>query len=208
MRTEPLIDLTAAQKHMPIGFPIIDPDEPLGRSQLAGLEMHGFASAHLAASHRALWRRIAELEAQLPGQTLVPPPSVVTQGSLDPAKLEPQKPAMDLQIEWTNDCQGKKDFDGDLVAISTRYWPGHAFVLNATHPEDGIQQVPAGLPSAKSKVRLFDGHPHHNGWSETLLEKDFEGDTFAEVAAQVETWAQEQAERIVKAMRTEFQAAT
>lgn len=62
MRTEPEINLEAAQAHMTEGFPIIDPDGLLGKVQLAGIEMHGFASAHLAASHRALWRRVAELE--------------------------------------------------------------------------------------------------------------------------------------------------
>ena len=25
---------------------------------------------------------------------------------------------------WTDDCQGKKDYDGNMVSISTRYWPG------------------------------------------------------------------------------------
>lgn len=64
LRTEPAIDVFAVQKHMPEGFPVIDPDTPLGQVQLAGVPIRGFASAHLAASNRALWRRVAELEAE------------------------------------------------------------------------------------------------------------------------------------------------
>ena len=28
-----------------------------------------------------------------------------------------------LVARWTDDCQGKKDFDGRLLSYSTRYWP-------------------------------------------------------------------------------------
>jgi len=27
------------------------------------------------------------------------------------------------EFKWTNDCQGKKDFDGPIVTLSSRYWP-------------------------------------------------------------------------------------
>lgn len=66
-RLEPEIDLDAANEFMPEGFEIIDPDTMLGRAQLAGMEIHGFASMHLAASNRALWRRVAQLEVELSG---------------------------------------------------------------------------------------------------------------------------------------------
>jgi hypothetical protein len=26
-------------------------------------------------------------------------------------------------IKWRNDCQGKKDYDGRIVHVSSRYWP-------------------------------------------------------------------------------------
>ena len=28
-----------------------------------------------------------------------------------------------VSARWTNDCSGKKDFDGRIVDLSTRYWP-------------------------------------------------------------------------------------
>lgn len=62
MRTEPKIHINAAQVHMPEGFPVIDPEEPVGQAALAGMELAAHGSMHLAASNRALWRRVAELE--------------------------------------------------------------------------------------------------------------------------------------------------
>lgn len=97
---------------------------------------------------------------------------------------------MKLNIEWTDDCQGKKDYDGDVVAISTRYWPSRC------------QQN--GRVSAKCSIIISDGYPHHNGESEELAFKDFEGETFEQVSAQVKMWAQEQANRVYSALRTEF----
>ena len=32
-------------------------------------------------------------------------------------------PHLLLAAEWTDDCQGKKDYDGDVLAITTRCWP-------------------------------------------------------------------------------------
>lgn len=28
-----------------------------------------------------------------------------------------------INARWTDDCQGKKDFDGTIIDISSRYWP-------------------------------------------------------------------------------------
>lgn len=64
-RLEPEIDLEEVNKFMPDGFKVIDPDTMMARAQLAGIEIQGLASAHLAASNRALWRRVAELEVTL-----------------------------------------------------------------------------------------------------------------------------------------------
>ena len=110
---------------------------------------------------------------------------------------------MKLDIKWTNDCQGKKDYDGEIVAVSTRYWPGHMTVFDSREPEKGFHEVPAGNPSAHCSITLSDGLL--NGEYEDLIEADFKGDTFEEVAAHVEVWAQEQMNRVEKALRAEFQ---
>ena len=30
---------------------------------------------------------------------------------------------MNVPAKWTDDCQGKKDYDGKILCLSTRYWP-------------------------------------------------------------------------------------
>jgi len=111
---------------------------------------------------------------------------------------------MKLNIKWTDDCQGKKDFDGDIVAISTRYWPGQVTVYDTAHPERGLHEISRGCPSATSTIILTDGFPHHNGDSIDLAQQDFEADTFEEIDSQVQAWTQLQMDRITKALCAEF----
>lgn len=113
---------------------------------------------------------------------------------------------MKLNISWTDDCCGKKDYDGDIVAVSTRYWPrgGSVMVLD-TSTRQGLQKFDDGSkPSATSSIMLSNGYCQHNDETEDLISKAFEGETFEDVAAQVETWAQEQMNRVVKALKAEF----
>jgi hypothetical protein len=101
-----------------------------------------------------------------------------------------------LPVEWTDDCQGKKDYDGDLVTISTRYWPrgGGISVLDATgFKTNGDQSI---LPSAHSTIYL--------GETVKLADREFEGETQEEVQRAVEDWAQEQFARICAVLRREF----
>lgn len=105
---------------------------------------------------------------------------------------------------WTDDCSGKKDFDGEIIAISTRYWPqGGGF-----HIYDGVnfyQNTKGSPPSAKSSF-LLRASPDEDGSDEptTLVSKKFEGDSFESVRAQVEEWAEGQYVRIVSALLREF----
>lgn len=111
---------------------------------------------------------------------------------------------MKLNIEWTDDCQGKKDYDGDIVAVSTRYWPGPVTVFDTATPEKGLHEIPGGKPSATCSIMLSNGYPHHNDETVDLISRDFEGDTFEAVAKKIETWAQKQMNRVEKALRAEF----
>lgn len=98
-------------------------------------------------------------------------------------------------IEWTPDCQGKQDFDGELIHLSTRYWPagGSAHILDTAKPELGLQPLhdPAIKPHAHAAIYIG-GNAEHK-----LAERDFKADTEAEVKALVETWAQQQFDQIV-----------
>jgi len=107
--------------------------------------------------------------------------------------------------QWTDDCQGKKDYDGRLLSISTRYWPGPGssgtMVVNAQPGQAAvITTAPYGTrPSATATICLNHGAPDHYGYGDSLVwrEKDFEADTEAEVKALVEAWVQERFDEVV-----------
>jgi hypothetical protein len=112
-----------------------------------------------------------------------------------------------LAAKWTNDCGGKKDYDGDILSVSTRYWPedGGFWIGD----EKGFRKNDIlSKPSAKCSLCFWDGsegtREDTGGAYSNLISADFEGDTFEEVAAKVEAWAQEQTDRAVAALRREF----
>lgn len=113
-----------------------------------------------------------------------------------------------LDIQWTDDCQGKKDYDGNILAISTRYWPrGGGFTLFNTadmqfQENDARPHIP---PSAKSELVLR--HRADDGdWRDwtILASQGFEGETQEDVQRQVEAWAQAQMDRVVAILREHF----
>jgi hypothetical protein len=124
-----------------------------------------------------------------------------------------------VPAHWTPDCSGKQDYDGEILSISTRYWPrgGSATIFNNGRFEsDGSnpQRQRTIPPSASSSIilhvgpivdydpaRHLDGHAEH---AVTLAEREFEGETEEEVKGQVEAWAAEQYARIVAALRVAF----
>lgn len=113
---------------------------------------------------------------------------------------------MKLAAEWTNDCQGKKDYDGEILSISTRYWPrgGGFWVMNNEGPgRVSIQENdarPEIKPSAHSSLIV-----RHDGDNySTLAEAEFEADTEGEVKAAVEAWAQVMMDKAVEALSNAF----
>lgn len=102
---------------------------------------------------------------------------------------------------WTDDCQGKKDYDGRLLDISTRYWPGPgggSMTFDTGTREFGT--LPYGpKPSAKSSILLRHGEPDKYGYGDYLVwrEQKFEADTEAEVKFHVEAWVALQMAEIV-----------
>ncbi len=113
-----------------------------------------------------------------------------------------------LDARWTDDCQGKKDYDGDILSISTRYWPrgGSALVFDSSHPELGLHKPdrPDIKPSAHSSLMLRYADADGDADDLKLIEKEFEAETQEEVQSQVEAWAQEQMDRAVAVLRKEF----
>lgn len=108
---------------------------------------------------------------------------------------------------WSNDCQGKKDYDGRLLSISTRYWPGPsgggAMLLDMDTGQCGTVAY-GPKPSAHAAIHINHGAPDEpDGYGDytALCEAEFSGDTEEEVKAKVEAWVKEKANAIVAALR-------
>lgn len=82
---------------------------------------------------------------------------------------------------WTLDCQGKQDWDGVLVELSTRYWPSN-YQSN-------------GKVSTNCSI-LLAGEP--------LVSKEFEADTESQVKAITEAWGRGRLDEIVQVLRCHF----
>lgn len=110
--------------------------------------------------------------------------------------------------EWSNNCQGKKDYDGRLLSISTRYWPASPTSLNAYDTKTGKwSEVPyGGTPSASAAIHINFGEPDQYGYGDyaTLVEKEFSAPTEAEVKALVEAWVKETCETILTSLKHVF----
>lgn len=107
--------------------------------------------------------------------------------------------------EWTPDCQGKQDYDGSLVEISTRYWPqGGGFHVSG--PTGGfrpsIEAFPNIRPSAKSSIVLRHAPDEYM----ELTSRKFEADTEAEVKALAEAWVFERFNEIAALLIEKYAA--
>jgi hypothetical protein len=103
---------------------------------------------------------------------------------------------------WTDDCQGKKSFDGPLISISTRFWPGPeggaSLVVDHAPGATRIGELPYGKkPSAHVAIQLNVGPAANGGKAYTWQEIDIEGDTEAQVKAAVEKWVHDRMREIV-----------
>lgn len=111
-----------------------------------------------------------------------------------------------IPATWTNDCNGKKDFDGALVTLSTRYWPrGGGFLSYDTNT--GIwkdnEDRPEIRPSAHATIYLGSATEFCDS-AIKLADQSFKGDTEEQVKAAVEQWATEQYARIGNSLLAAF----
>lgn len=97
---------------------------------------------------------------------------------------------------WTDDCQGKKDYDGELLSISTRYWPGSREQADGGHWNaiEGGHFVTRpyrsdGKPHASAKILLMHGDQDMGDYV-VWRAQEFVADTPEEVKALVEEWVQ------------------
>lgn len=103
---------------------------------------------------------------------------------------------MPVKAFWTDDCQGKQSYDGQIVEVRTRYWPrGGGFMEFNTYTREFRENEDRSeiKPSAYSEIVLLDREEDHD---EALASQDFEDETEEGVKASVEKWVQEQYSRI------------
>ena len=97
-------------------------------------------------------------------------------------------------IHWTDDCQGKKDFDSEIFSLSTRYWPrggGFSVITRQAGASElrieGNDARPEIKPSAVSSIYLL---------GEKIARAEFEAETEEEVKRLVEAWARARITRV------------
>lgn len=108
-----------------------------------------------------------------------------------------------LSAKWTDDCQGKKDYDANIIELSTRYWPsgGGFTLLNANTGEwQENEDRPYIKPSAKANIIIRHGNNNYID----LATFEVEANTEEEVKAAVEKWAAKQFEDITSLLITHY----
>lgn len=104
--------------------------------------------------------------------------------------------------KWTGDCQGKQDYDGRLLSISCRYWPGEGDGGSNVFDTSTMKWTTVWYgkkPSAVASISLNFGEPDECGYGNYLewREESFEANTEAEVKVLVETWVQERMDEVL-----------
>lgn len=106
--------------------------------------------------------------------------------------------------EWKPDCCGKEDYDCVLVSLLCRYYPrgGGFLMFDISSGFHGNEALPEIRQSATASICIGDTV---NGPYEDLATEKFDGDTEAEVKANVETWAKNMIARVDSSIRREFE---
>lgn len=112
---------------------------------------------------------------------------------------------MKFSGRWTNDCQGKKDYDGPILEVSTRYWPRGGGFTEVVRGDRGAffrynEDRPNIKPSATSALVVRE----EGDCTYTLIEHEFEAETEEEVKQLVEAWVQQQMDIAVAALKAVF----
>lgn len=112
-----------------------------------------------------------------------------------------------LLAKWTDDCQGKKSYDGAILVISSRYWPpdGGFMTFDTATGKMDDKPIKGGKHTATCSLDLIDAeNDDEYGDRMSLIEQDFEADTFDKLKADVEAFAQKQMDKAVKAIEDAF----
>lgn len=101
---------------------------------------------------------------------------------------------MKLDAEWKPECQGKQDYDATLLNLSCRLYPrggGFSHYRPSTGKWEENADRPTLPPTAYASIVLQ---------GRDLAKVEFTGETEEEVKAKVEAWAEEQFQKLVRAL--------
>jgi hypothetical protein len=101
---------------------------------------------------------------------------------------------------WIPDCNGKANYDAQIVRLDTRYWPPWK-----SHNNRASAKATIYLEAGKVELDPIPKYGFQlDSKAVALAEKRFEEDTEGEVKAAVEAWALVQVERVWAAVIREF----
>lgn len=109
-----------------------------------------------------------------------------------------------VAAEWADDCQGKKDFDGPIVSVSTRYWPrgGGMWIFNtATGHIQENDERPEIKPSASCSICIDFKDQDGDADSTDLIKQRFEGESEDEVKKLVESFVDAEFRKIANHLK-------
>lgn len=87
---------------------------------------------------------------------------------------------------WEPDCNGKTSYDGPIVSIESRYWPGH-YDKHGQH-----------TASASIVVHTWHEPTNQADHFDLVIATDLNGSTELAVRAKVEDWVTQKMQRIVQ----------
>lgn len=103
-------------------------------------------------------------------------------------------PVLDLltpHAAWTPDCGGKQDYDGEIISVSTRYWP-------ASKSSDNRPSAHAAIHLNTGPVTVHWPGPRYDGGNYRVWrEHHFTASTETRVKEMVEAWVTTQLHEIV-----------
>jgi hypothetical protein len=80
---------------------------------------------------------------------------------------------MKPKIAWSPDCSGKQDYDGNILSVTTRYWPagGGYHIFDTSRAAEGLRPSNDGSPpSAKASI-IIQHHRDGDGENYVVLAK-------------------------------------
>jgi hypothetical protein len=107
-------------------------------------------------------------------------------------------------VKWGDDCHDQKNYYEELMNINAGYWPqggGFTVIEQKSNGETAIHDGDVSIPEGATASLDF----MVNGCYFTLVKKEFKGDSFEDLAKQVQDWAQEQCNKLFDILQHHYE---